>query len=647
MNRQSRILAGTALGLVMATAQLSAAPISGSRLADFDALQIDGAPNAPVILAQATEETEEERQRRLEEEATEEAPAEEQPAEDAPAPEPESPVEEAPVEEPAPEPVPEPEPAPEPAAEAPVEEAPVEAPAEEPVGQEEPAEEAPVEEPVTEEAPPAEEAPVEEPLTEEAPVEEAPAEEAPVDEAPAPAEEPVSPEAPVEEAPAEAVPPAGEAPADTPAPEAPAEGEAPAAPLEGEAPDAPVEGETLPAPAEGEAPVAPVEEVVPPDQAFEETQDLAPILDSAKDPAEAEAALEAEAEADGATPEQIEAERAARARPVGPPPTSIEESQALEAPGEIQSLRAVEGRRIEPAATPFRERREGSNVLREIGDRFVIQFNNQTIVQSDDRTRLTRNAEEVYYEELPRGRYRETIVRPNGVEIVTIRDRYGDVIQRSRIEPDGREYVLVYADDRRFGDGDRPRRWRDPARDLPPLRLTIPVSQYILEANRVQDPDIYYEFFEQPPVEQIREIYTVDEVRYSSRVRDIARRVDLDTLTFDFGSASIAQSEVGRLQAVAEAMQRLLDENPAETFLIEGHTDAVGSEEANLALSDRRAEAVAMALTDYFDIPPENLVTQGYGERYLKVATQAEERRNRRVAIRRITPLVTPVAQAR
>ena len=37
--------------------------------------------------------------------------------------------------------------------------------------------------------------------------------------------------------------------------------------------------------------------------------------------------------------------------------------------------------------------------------------------------------------------------------------------------------------------------------------------------------------------------------------------------------------------------------NPDEVFLVEGHTDAVGTEEDNLSLSDRRAEAVA-ALTE-------------------------------------------------
>ena len=184
--------------------------------------------------------------------------------------------------------------------------------------------------------------------------------------------------------------------------------------------------------------------------------------------------------------------------------------------------------------------------------------------------------------------------------------------------------------------------WRDPGLDLPPLSLDIPVRDYILDAEWVEDPEDYYTFLDQPPVEQVERTYSLDEVRRSARIRDKVRRIDLDIINFEFGSDQIPESEIGKLEGVAEAMQRLLKESPGETFLIEGHTDAVGAEVANLALSDQRAEAVATALTNVFDIPPENMETQGYGEQYLKVETQEPERENRRVAIRRITPLVRP-----
>jgi outer membrane protein OmpA-like peptidoglycan-associated protein len=118
------------------------------------------------------------------------------------------------------------------------------------------------------------------------------------------------------------------------------------------------------------------------------------------------------------------------------------------------------------------------------------------------------------------------------------------------------------------------------------------------------------------------------------------RRVDLDDINFEFGSWEITPDQMPQLERLASAIKRLLDRNPDEVLLIEGYTDAVGSEEDNLTLSDRRAEAVATVLTQYFDVPPENLVTQGYGEQFLKVDTQLAERLNRRVALRRITPFL-------
>ena len=283
------------------------------------------------------------------------------------------------------------------------------------------------------------------------------------------------------------------------------------------------------------------------------------------------------------------------------------------------------------------------NVVEKIDNRVVLSVGDRLFVRGDDRPRLRRDSEEVYYDNLARGRTRETIVRPGGVQIVTIYNRYGDIIQRSRVGRDGREYILVYAPERE-DDAPRPD-FVDVGYELPPMRLRIPLRDYIVDTSSDPDRD-YYDFLSEPPVERVERVYSIDEVKHSARLRDKVRRIDLDTITFSTGSAEVPMSQARTLRKVAEAMEKVLDKDPGETFLIEGHTDAVGSDKSNLVLSDARAEAVANMLTEVYGIPPENLQTQGYGERFLKVRTQAAEQQNRRVTIRRVTTLVRPVASA-
>ncbi|MDR3476072.1 MAG: OmpA family protein [Devosia sp.] len=275
-----------------------------------------------------------------------------------------------------------------------------------------------------------------------------------------------------------------------------------------------------------------------------------------------------------------------------------------------------------------------------LGLQVILQLGNQLIVDSpgQDQRRIADHPDDrTFYEQLPNGRYRETITRQDGVRIVTIYNRNGDILRRSRFDRQGNETVLAYFDDRYANDLST---WRDPGEDLPPLRLHIPARDYVLDADQA-DANQVQDFFAQPPVEQVQRLYSIDEVKRSSRIRDMVRRLEIGDLTFDTGAATISEDQVANLSTVAQAMLTLLDKNPAETFLIEGHTDAVGSDIANLKLSDARAETVAQILTDFYHIPPENLATQGYGERYLKVQTDGPERLNRRVTIRRITPLVT------
>ncbi len=291
----------------------------------------------------------------------------------------------------------------------------------------------------------------------------------------------------------------------------------------------------------------------------------------------------------------------------------------------------------------------GGEVMERSGDRFVVRRGGQIVIdrgRAGDDDRLLYNARDVQVEDLDGGLTRTTIFREDGSRIVTLRDRYGEIIDRRRVTRDGREIRLIDDRDRYDNRRDRDRRPPPPRfeDELPPLRLRIPQEEYIVETRRAT-PRVIIDAFEAPPVEEVERPYSLDEIRYSERLRDKLRRVDLDTITFDTGSASISPSQFESLSIVAEAIGDVLDDNPDAVFLVEGHTDAVGSDTSNLLLSDRRAEAVAVALSANFDIPPENLVTQGYGEQYLKIQTDGPERQNRRVTLRNITSLLQTADQ--
>ncbi|WP_349508908.1 OmpA family protein [Agrobacterium vitis] len=279
-------------------------------------------------------------------------------------------------------------------------------------------------------------------------------------------------------------------------------------------------------------------------------------------------------------------------------------------------------------------------------DREVMDYGGQIVIRSDDNRRFAQYGRPPVYEQVDHQRVRITVFKENGDRIVSLRNRYGQLIQRSRIDANGQEYVLFYSPDLYSADDDRRVVYRDPGADLPPMRLRVPLNDYIIDVGSSPDRD-YYKFMEQPPVEPVERVYTIDEVRNSARIRDKMRRIDLDTVTFATGSADISMNQAGTLKKVADAIVRVLKDDPGETFLIEGHTDAVGSAKSNLVLSDRRAESVANVLTQVYGIPPENMITQGYGEQFLKVMTYGPEQQNRRVTVRRVTPLVRPVQAAR
>ncbi len=87
-------------------------------------------------------------------------------------------------------------------------------------------------------------------------------------------------------------------------------------------------------------------------------------------------------------------------------------------------------------------------------------------------------------------------------------------------------------------------------------------------------------------------------------------------------------------QALVDQVLLAIATRPAPELTVAGHTDAVGTEQYNDALSLRRAERVrALLLTR--GIPPASVVAVGRGKRELLVPTPdgVAEPRNRRVEI--------------
>ncbi len=232
--------------------------------------------------------------------------------------------------------------------------------------------------------------------------------------------------------------------------------------------------------------------------------------------------------------------------------------------------------------------------------------------------------------------------QPNGITVVEITDRQNRLIRRIEIARNGSETV-TFDRDRRRAEPLQPPRVYDPREVPPPGSDMPPAGAYAgrggLDGGNASEAEIERALRARPPAPGLGG-YSLNEIRRSERLRGRVAAVDLDTITFESGSARVPDDQVWKLERIATALGRILARWPNQVFLIEGHTDAVGTRLANQELSDRRAASVAEILYRYFGIPGESLVTQGYGEDYLKIPTEGPARENRRVTIRNITPLL-------
>jgi outer membrane protein OmpA-like peptidoglycan-associated protein len=290
-------------------------------------------------------------------------------------------------------------------------------------------------------------------------------------------------------------------------------------------------------------------------------------------------------------------------------------------------------RRLQEVQRQRQERRGGArSVIREPDRRLIVKDNNLASIRHNDNQRLARIARGTRSNRSG-GADVLSFSAPNGSRVFSEVNAEGRAVRRYRRAPDGREVTLF--DDRRFY-GPGLVALSTPFIDLEPPVIEMPREQYDVDYGAASEEDVYQALIA-PPVDPLERSYALEEVRQGYQLRARMRSVELFDINFEAGSWEIAPDQYPKLERLAHAINRILQDRPDEVFLIEGHADVLDSDIDNLTLSDRRAEAVAFILSQMYGVPAENLVSQGYGDRFLKVDGGKS---NRRVTVRRITPLL-------
>jgi outer membrane protein OmpA-like peptidoglycan-associated protein len=115
---------------------------------------------------------------------------------------------------------------------------------------------------------------------------------------------------------------------------------------------------------------------------------------------------------------------------------------------------------------------------------------------------------------------------------------------------------------------------------------------------------------------------------------NVCARTETTRIRFRFGSAELDQDWIINIQALATTLN--LPEFREARVTVVGHTDGVGSDEFNLDLSRRRADAVRDFLVNRGGVSAARITTDGRGKRQLARPDDPASGENRRVEIGRL-----------
>jgi outer membrane protein OmpA-like peptidoglycan-associated protein len=128
-------------------------------------------------------------------------------------------------------------------------------------------------------------------------------------------------------------------------------------------------------------------------------------------------------------------------------------------------------------------------------------------------------------------------------------------------------------------------------------------------------------------IAQVENAFTPNEARVFRQGDDLV--ISLAGITFQVGKATIEPSSFALVTKVQDVIKLF----PKASLIIEGHTDADGSDSANLILSQDRADAVKQYLVSNMGLDGEKISSIGYGESRPVASNQDAEgkARNRRI----------------
>jgi outer membrane protein OmpA-like peptidoglycan-associated protein len=136
--------------------------------------------------------------------------------------------------------------------------------------------------------------------------------------------------------------------------------------------------------------------------------------------------------------------------------------------------------------------------------------------------------------------------------------------------------------------------------------------------------------------ERHRERFTKVETMFPSDQASVLRQGDnviirMIGLNFDSGAAALKPEH----REILETLESAIGVFPESRVMVEGHTDAFGSDTHNMELSQERAEAVVQHLLSAMPISPTNLGSFGYGETRPVANNETSEgrMRNRRIDV--------------